>query len=153
MDWVVKFKLPLTSNYVLNTKVRPPIIYLSCFSLILHGPFTILLRIIFYFSSTIMIFSTLSRQEDLESSYALCKFLGLTNFPILCLFLGFVNITSGSDFSGTLPLLLLLLLIIVAIFIILTNDEMRSYSAGKIVAIFVTLKQLFCCRPNENHVV
>ena len=137
------------------------------FSFISAGIFFLVFRLIFYISICVHIYLTLSRQEDLESSYALCKVFGLTLFPIvfICLFMSVIGILS-SKFATAIPvatLLVTLTRILIPIGIIMTNDDLRIYSKSKLSLCLNTtfhclklllglLKRFLCCTLNQNQI-
>ena len=124
-------------------------------------------RLFFIISSIIMIYSTLSRQEDLESSFALCKVLGMTSMPIFafCILFFIMSYLRNDEipFPPILKLLGLTFQTVLAIGIIMTTDKIRSYSTTKISlflniafqslkAVYIFLTRRIFCRSNENQI-
>ena len=91
-------------------------------------------------------YSVLSRQEDLESSFALCKVLGLTLFPVTFLLILFcvIGVANGQPKTYLPPALFLVLFssVLMPIAIIVTNGDTRSYSEDRIL---ICLKLFFRC--------
>ena len=134
------------------------------FSNMKFGFFFILNLLVLFISVSIHVYLTLSHQEDLETSYALCKVFGLTSFPILliCMMIANMGLMKG-DMGTFLPIAQLLFHIVrtlVAIGIIVTNDNLRSYSGEKIALIINTIfhflkvgfKRIFLCRCSQNQI-
>lgn len=151
--------VPLTSKldfvaYVTNVEHQNPIPI---------GPLFVIFRFTVFISSAVFIYSTLSRQQDLESSYGLCKFFGLIFLPLifLCFLFGAIGALKG-DFETFITLLQILLgsaNTILPIGIISTTEDLRSYSASKIQIIFQAVKvvvivpiKIIRCKCNENQI-
>ena len=104
------------------------------------GFFHLICRLTCFISIAIQNYSVLSRQEDLESSFALCKVLGLTLFPVTFLLILFcvIGVANGQPKTYLPPALFLVLFssVLMPIGIIVTNDNTRSYSEDRILICF-----------------
>ena len=141
--------------------------YNHIYSVLTLGFFYILLRLVSFISISVHVYLTLSRQEDLESRFALCKVFGLSIIPIifLCIFIAYIALLKG-EVVTFLPIVRLLFAIVRVLFsigIIVTNDELRLYSGQKILLLFnvvfhcmksfyFCIKKLFCCQVNQNQI-
>lgn len=138
----------------------PILFHIVIFSVLKLGFFYLLNRMVLLVTVSVHLYLTMSRQEDLESPYALCKVFGLTFIPLLfiCNLMAFIGLFKGDidTFYPIVRLLSQIMRLLVAVGIIVTTDDLRSYSAENFYSIFKCLKNLvnaiFCCQWPHNEI-